>query len=284
MMTSSDTILDEALKTNSDKLSSTPTTVPMDASSQQQLLPPGKFITHHPKAGLNPLTDAAAYLFSIIGKLKQVKSYRNLSKLHQELVQELNVFQDVTKSQGYTSEYILVGRYALCATLDDIIANTPWGSQGQWDSYSLLNTLNQESMQHDRFFIILDRIIKEPSLYIDVMELMYICLSLGYKGSYRATEFSHNQLEQITNGLYKRIRAHRGDFTKILSPFPINTATNTHKKTNKKVPFWLIILVTVGIILGLFVGLGFLLETISNQAYQELTHIGKSILYETHDS
>lgn len=254
--------------------------VQLDASSQQQLLLPSKFMTHHPKAGLNPLVDAAAYLFSIIGKLKQLKSYRNLNKLHQELLQEMNAFQDAIKAYGYSSEYILVSRYALCAMVDDIVINTAWGAQGQWDSYSLLATLSQEPTQQDRFFIILDRIVKEPTLYIDLMELMYLCLNLGYKGSYRSTEFSQSQLEQITNALYKRVRAHRGDFTKTLSPFPIKTAFTSQKVTQKNVPIWLIILTTIIIILGLFIGLGYLLDTTSDQVYQELMHIGKSLLYE----
>ncbi len=280
MISSEQTIQDKTLPT--DKPVAESTSMHLDLP-QQQLLLPSKFVTHQPKAGLNPLVDAAACLFSMMGKLKQLSSHQELHKLQQELLQEINLFQDAAKAQNYTSEYLLVSRYALCATFDDIIANTPWGSHGQWDHYSLLSTLNQEATQHDRFFIVLDRISKEPDLYIDLMELMYLCLSFGYKGSYRATEFSHTQLDQIINALYKRIRAHRGDFSKSLSPFPIRN-NMAHRQRTKKIPSWLIVLITLGIILGLFTGLGFLLDTISNQAYQELMNIGKSILYETHNT
>lgn len=239
-----------------------------------------KFINHHPKCGLNPLADAAAYIFSIIGKLKQLKSYRHLNKLHKELVQEINHFQEALKNHGYSSEYILVSRFAICATLDDVIANTLWGAQGQWDNYNMLAVFNQDTMNYERFFIILERIIKDPAQYIDVMELMYICLSLGFKGPYRATEFGINQLEQITNTLYKRIRAYRGDFTKTLAPYLIKP-TRSVKTTTHRIPLWLVILMTLTAILGIFVGLGYLLDTISDQAYQELMHIGSSLLYET---
>jgi len=248
--------------------------------TENQLLLHGKFATHNPKAGLNPLVDVAGYLFSILGKLKHLKSYRNLNKLQKELTAEINGFQDAAEAKGYRSEYTLVGRYALCVTFDDIIANTPWGGQGQWDNYSLLTVFNSETAQQERFFLILERIIKEPALYIDVMEFMYICLSLGYKGNYRATEFSNNQLEKITHGLYKRIRAYHGDFSRTLSPFLIK-APQAVKTTPPKTSYWLLFLVTAVIILLLFVGLGSMLDTISNQAYQALMHIGKSILYET---
>lgn len=259
---------------------------PESASAElsTQLLTRNKLISHHPKAGINPLVDSAAYLFSIIGKLKQIKSYRHLNKLHQELVNEINTFQETANTHGYSSEYILVSRYALCVTLDDVITNTSWGNQGQWDSFSILNAFNQESAQQERFFIILERIIKDPTLYIELMEFMYLCLSLGFKGSYRSTEFSNTQLEQICNALYKRIRAYHGDISKTLSPFPIKATISKQPDRKKKFSPALIMLTTASIILALFIGLGYLLDTLSNQTYQELRHIGKSILYETHDT
>jgi len=265
------------------KKSAEATTLITSQTISNPLLSGDKFISHHPKAGLNPLVDNAAYLFSIIGRLKQIKSYRHLHKLHKELTNEINLFQERAKTLGYNSEYILVSRYALCATLDDIIENTSWGSQGQWDSYSLLTTFSQESSQQERFFIILERLIKNPNLYIELMEFMYFCLSLGYKGSFRSTEFSHNQLEQICNSLYKRIRAHHGDISRTLSSFTKPPTPHQHERIAKP-SIGLAIIVSCCIILSIFIGLGFLLDTISNQTYQELLHIGKSLFYETHDS
>lgn len=241
---------------------------------QKHVLLTNKFVPHHPKAGLNPLVDAAAYLLSIVSKLKQIKSYRNLSKLHQELLEEMNIFQDSVKALGYSSEYVLVSRYALCATLDDIICNTAWGAQGQWEQHSLLATFNQDtSAQPERFFMILERICKDPQLYIDVMELMYICLSLGFKGIYRSTEYSSNQLEQITNSLYKNIRHIRGDFSKILSPFPIR-APGAVVPASKKTSIGIVILFALIAVSLLFASIG----------QPNLMYRGKALLYGTHES
>lgn len=253
------------------------------AASEQHNTPMllhSKFIVHNPKAGVNPLVDAAAYLFSSIGKLKQLKTYRNLAKLQKELIAEINTFQEAAKAHGYSSEYILVSRFALCATIDDIIANTPWGNQGQWESYNVQTVYNQESASQDRFFLILERIIRDPALYIDVMEFMYICLSLGYKGNYRSTEFTNNQLEKITHSLYKHIRAFHGDYSKTLSPFQARIREAT--KITPKASYSLTFFITASIIMLLFIGLSYMLDTLSNQAYKELMHIGKSILYESH--
>jgi len=258
-------------------------TIAQRPDTAHQLLVSGKLVTHNPKAGLNPLVDVAACLFSLMGKLKQLKSYRHLGALHNELIQEINTFQTAAKAHGYSSEYIVFSRYALCTSLDDIISNTPWGAKGQWQEHSLLNTFNhgsnnQDPITQERFFVILDRLIKDPALYIDLMEFMYICLSLGFKGQYRSTEYNKTQLEQITHSLYKHIRAFRGEFSKTLSPFPLKPFTPAPSvKTRKKMPLWFIALITLSLLVTLFFIVRQQIDATSFQAYQDLTRTGKSI-------
>jgi type VI secretion system protein ImpK len=245
-----------------------------------QLLLPNRIITHSHKAGLNPLVDAASHLFSILGKLKCLTAYRHVNKLQKELIQEINNFQTTIK-QGYKAEYLIVCRYILCATFDDILANTSWGSQ-QWESVSLLSAFSQDTQHQDKFVTILERSIKDPATYIDLMELMYICLSMGYKGQYRATEHSQYQLEQITNNLYKHIRAYRGNFSKLLSPTPLK-AHKSHGKaaSRKKVSPFFILFITVCILMAIFAGLGYLMDVISNEAYKNITQIQTTLPHQT---
>lgn len=244
------------------------------------LLLSSRSITHAPKAGLNPLVDAAGYLFSVLGTLKQLKAYRQPSKLQKELIQEITQFQETVKNQGYNAEYIMVCRYLLSATFDDIISNTSWGGQGQWESYSLLSTFNQDTQHQDKFFTILERAIKEPALYIDLMEFIYICLSMGYKGQYRSTEHSQYQLEQITNNLYKHIRAYRGSFSKTLSPSSFKTSKTFKKSAESTSPLFLFF-VTGCIIMSIFVSLAYLMDVISNEAYQHIEPAKKPMVIKT---
>lgn len=231
-------------------------------------------ITHNPKAGLNPLVDAASYLFSIIGELKHTSAYRQLNQLQKELIHEINHFQEMINHQGYNAEYTVICRYVLCATLDDVIANTPWGGQGQWDSYSLLSAFNQDTQHQSKFFTILERALKEPTLYIDLMEFIYICLSMGYKGQYRSTEHSQYQLEQITNNLYKHIRSYRGNFSKALSPVPLKTPKLTAKAAlQNSTSLLFIFFVTACVMMTIFIGLDYLMDVISNEAYKNITQI-----------
>ncbi|OGT53989.1 MAG: hypothetical protein A3E84_01985 [Gammaproteobacteria bacterium RIFCSPHIGHO2_12_FULL_42_13] len=253
-----------------------------DTQKPKQQWLPNKIVTHSPKAGLNPLVDAAAYLFSAIGKLKQLKSHHHLAKLQKELIEEIDSFQDRAKILNYNSEYVLVCRYALCSSLDDIITNTSWGGQGQWEPYLLLAVYKQDMGHQEKFFMILERLIKNPALYIDLMEFMYLCLSLGFKGQYRTTEYSHHQLELITEILYQHIRAYRGNFNKTLSPFPTKpTATpNNTNKLSQSAILTLSLLICAGIVLLIFSGLTFFLDNTISKTNQDLAQITKVTSYE----
>lgn len=244
------------------------------------LLLPNRIVTHHIKAGLNPLADAASHLFTILGKLKQMQAYRQLNKLQKKLVREITLFQD-TISPTYGAEYLVVCRYVLCATFDDIISSTTWGGQGQWNHYSLLTEFNQDPHHHDKFFTILERAIKEPSMYIDLMEFIYICLSMGYKGQYRITEHSQFQLEQIMDNLYKHIRLYRGSYSRALSPVPLKSPQPLAKTAAQHKPIGLTIAyVTACIVMAIFISLGYLMDVISNDVYKDIAQIQKPVSHE----
>lgn len=254
----------------------------LNQSSLPQLLVQHGIINHHPKAGINPIVDAAGYLFSLLGNIKQLFSYKHIGKLQKELLQEVSHFQDAIKTLNYNSEYVLVCRYILCATFDDIISSTNWGRLAGADAFSLLTALQQDPHHHDKFFNILERTLKEPALYIDLMELIYICLSFGYKGQYRATEHHHFQLEQITHQLYKHIRAYRGGFSKSLSPTPLKpgrgSSTQSMPDTHSSPLF--ILFVATCIVMIIFISLGYLMDLISNEAYKNISTT--TAAHETH--
>jgi type VI secretion system protein ImpK len=243
-----------------------------------QLLLTSKIRMHRPEAGLNSLVDAAASVFSSMGRLKHVKSCRDLAELQQELVQEIEQYRETVQvynqDDQYLAEYIPITCYALCATLDDVIAATPWGGQGKWNEYSLVVAFNQEPLSQKNFFIILERLVRDPAIYIDVMEFMYICLSLGFKCHFNtsAAEFDYEQLEQITNSLYKRIRAYRGNFSKVLSPFPVRTAPPVSSLTwFDRMPGWMLALIGCGALI-MFMAVGkWLLHRTYEQSAQQLT-------------
>jgi type VI secretion system protein ImpK len=206
-------------------------------------------IVHQAGCGINPLIDAATEVFASMSELKSSVQHVQPSLLHERLKKEIEAFSAKVQGLDYSSEVLLASRYALCATLDDCIRNTSWGGHDYWHDYRLLFLMQQDASCGDRFFLILDRIQREPKLYIDLLEFMYICLGLGFKGDYRATAFGNNQIGQLTDLAYMQIRLVRGEFKKTLSPRIRRPKVNTAKKKKKIRSMIHIVLMTL-IILG----------------------------------
>lgn len=255
---------------------------PSQSSIKTLILPPSlqmqqPIAVHHPRAGLNPMVDAASYLFAIMGQLKTTKHFHHLDKLHKELVDEINTFQQAVEKHHYNGEYIQVCRYVVCAALDELINSTAWGKD-QWEPFSLLAAFNQDRHHREKFYTIMEHAIKEPAYYIDLMEFMYICLSLGYTGEAENSEQDQMQLDQITSSLYKYIRAYRGNISKSLSPAPIHAPRSTvNDSRHPSASHWNVLLLTACIIMTLFIGLGYLMEMISNEAINKFTDVQKSV-------
>lgn len=193
---------------------------------------------HKPEAGINPLVDAAAYVFLLLEEITRIRSHQELSSLQQTLMMEVKDFQQSIYLSKYArevmTEYVPISSYILCNMVDDIIAGTSFGNEGKWDEYRLLHSHELEILPRESFLIILERFIQEPGTYIDIMEFTYICLSLGFKYSCHSSGFDAEQLQKILLSLYKHIRAFRGNVSRQLSPHSLKyLSPGLHKETFK---------------------------------------------------
>lgn len=256
---------------------------PVNKSIKSLLLPASlqmnfAITPHDPQAGLNPMVDAAAYLLTLMGQINSTENFYMLDKLQDTFICEIEAFEMNIKALNYNDEYIQVSRYVICAVIDSMISNTDWGRK-DWEPYSLLTAYDLDKDHQEKFFSILEHAVKEPANYIDLMELMYICLSIGYSGGYHGTEHERQQLDQITDSLYKYIRAYRGNVSKLLSPAPIRTPRPVVTQTvhASSTSPWTILIFTACVITTLFIGLGYLMEMISNEAITNFADVQKTV-------
>lgn len=170
---------------------------------------PGASSTHHSlESGLNSLVDCSAAAFEHIYALTQ-GSQSNISKKNIE--EYLETLQKHYQHLDYSQDISLAAHYAVCATLDDILRCV--GSDGQF-----LQKFHNSRLEQEKFYSILEHISPQADKYIDLLELMYLCLRFGYKGQYRNTPFGLQQWSLLADNTYRLITHIRGQRSHILSP------------------------------------------------------------------
>ncbi|MCB1828186.1 MAG: type IVB secretion system protein IcmH/DotU, partial [Coxiellaceae bacterium] len=83
-----------------------------------------------------------------------------------------------------------------------------------WQMPSLLQGFHGDLSGGEQFYRLLERSQANPTAFIDLLELFYLCLALGYQGKYGKDEQGYIIRENIINKLYHSIRQERGDFSK----------------------------------------------------------------------
>lgn len=206
-----------------------------------------------PKAEANSLPSAALTLLSLIANLQATPMHDNVPNLHKHITEEIKNFERTASSVGVSQNTLLAARYLLCSALDEVVLNTPWGSQSGWSQHSLLSLFHKETSGGEKSFVILQKMMEAPGQNIEILELFFHCFSLGFMGKYRFNRSGKAELEQIQDNLYATLRAHRPDFESDLSP-NWQTSTNTKPGLAKYIPLWVIICIGLAILVMSFSG------------------------------
>ncbi len=189
--------------------------------------------TFQTKSGINALITAAAPLLAIASTLRRYDNDINLGQLHNKLCHEVHAFESLAQEHHYASEIIVVARYILSATIDELIQATTWGGDQAWQQYCLVNTFNYDNMGSDRLFSILQHLQQDPSDHIDTLELIYYCFSLGFRGHYRTIKNGEAKVRTTMAELYQTIREQRGELKNNL----LITTDEVDKQTLNPKPF-----------------------------------------------
>lgn len=231
-----------------------------------------KFNTNY---GLNPLVNTASMLIAVFYKTRQSVSHSNVGGLHRQLVSAIRQFEETARSKAIKPEIVLSARYILCAALDEAVLNTPWGAESAWTQRTLLSMFHNETNGGEKFFALLERVNAYPAENLEILELMYILLSLGFEGKYRVISRGRDKIEQIRDELYKVLRRYRGDYEKSLS----STWSGLGKTKNSLahyVPLWVISSIVVGILVVSYSGFRYWLHQSTEHAASQLNAIALS--------
>ena len=165
----------------------------------------------------SPLMRASASLLLLLGRLRASLARAGAGQLMDQVAQAIQQFEIDARAAGSPSDQIETAKYALAACADDIVQNLPSEDSRIWTQYSMLVRFFNERMGGLRFFKELDRAKQNPAVNLGLLEVMHVCLSLGFEGVYRASG-GPGALQTIRRDLYETIRRAQPKTIEDLSP------------------------------------------------------------------
>ncbi|MBA0484477.1 DotU family type IV/VI secretion system protein [Stenotrophomonas maltophilia] len=158
----------------------------------------------------NPMVDAAQPLLALAIRIRRIDAPMDAKALHARIRNQLVTMENELRLHGYEAGTLSAYRYCLCSFLDEAVMATPWGSQSEWAQHSLLSACHNETWGGEKFFSILSRLMTQPEHFRDVLEFLYLCLCLGFKGRYQLERDGQDSISTIMRRLHRRLRQMRG--------------------------------------------------------------------------
>ena len=223
-----------------------------------------------PLVGINPLVKAAAPVLAAAVRLRGRLNHPDPDGLRRNIAEAIRTFEQQSLGTGLDTRSLRAARYALCATIDDLVLSTPWGSHSAWTAQSLTSLFHNEVSGGERFFDILEQMQKELGRHGDVVELMYLCLALGFEGQYRVLPRGAATLVELRDNLFRVLRQRRPEFERELSPHWRGVGSG-YNPLRQRIPLWVVAVATVSLAALIYLGFNLLLATSSDATFARLT-------------
>ncbi len=172
-------------------------------------------------------------------------------RLGDSVIRELRTFELRAREAGIKMDLLRPAHYALCASIDDVVLNTPWGAASGWSRMSLVTSFHNEAGGTDRFFDQLSELRRDPEKFLPVIELMYLCLSFGFMGRLRRSPDPVGELERLRSETNSVIVAQRKTSEPELSP-RWKGIVAPPRPSRGRLPVWVVLAAAAGLCGGLF--------------------------------
>ncbi len=148
--------------------------------------------------------------------------------------------------------------------------STPWGAASHWGAQTLVSIFHNEVTGGERFFDILDQMQQDLGRHSEALELMYLCMALGFEGRYRVLPRGIAALAELRDSVWRTIRQRRGEFERDLSPhWPGQAAT--HRPLSQRIPFWALGVGSLALVCVVYLLFNFALAGASDVAFTQLS-------------
>jgi type VI secretion system protein ImpK len=158
----------------------------------------------------NPLVAAAGPLFSLLERMNVSATLPPIEDIIGNIEHEVKAFQSRLVTLEFSDELILIARYLICSTIDELLGKNYTRVLGEPPAFKAFNqSANEESDPQKRFFDIVDYIKDRTSQYLDLMELAYYCLIAGFEGEHHLKADGRQALDNLIEELYQLIQTNR---------------------------------------------------------------------------
>lgn len=195
--------------------------------------------------GAKDLQGLCTDLFLIVIRMREAEDLGDPASLRKLIGYYLDLFEKNCKAIGIGQESLREAKYALVALIDETVLSVPGICRDYWFTRPLQLDLFGDNIAGEEFYNKLQKMMKDTEKNKDVLEIYYICLSLGFEGRYKL--YNAEERVSIMEELGRKIRRTRIRSSSGLSPHGSRTDFVKRRKSSVFLfPVWLAAVLLAG--------------------------------------
>lgn len=214
------------------------------------------------------LADHFAPCFTLILKLRDATEFGDADALRERVRDMLDRARRDAVDAGFTTKDVRRAAYAVVALLDETVQGSDWSQKAQWLARPMQLQMYERYDAGEEFFTRLERLRANPDDHVDVLEVYYLSLALGFHGRYQLQEPQQRQIliENVCAELKRADRADAGP----LSPqgTPHDQAAS---KMRSRLPAWAVAAFTVVAALVIYLGMSLYISKTADETSARIT-------------
>lgn len=190
-------------------------------------------------------------LFMIVIRMRESEDLGEPSALRKLIGFYLNLFEKNCEAVGVCKEYSAEVMYALVALLDETVLSIPGTCRDYWLSRPLQLDLFGNNTAGEEFYKKLNALNFHTDKNKDVLEVFYLCLSLGFEGKYKIC--NGEERIEIVNELGRMLRRTKSRTSYELSPHSRRAGNHLNTKPRHfQIPIWLVSVIFAALTTSLY--------------------------------
>lgn len=154
--------------------------------------------------GINEAVDQCLPLLLLACRLSKIQSIGDgeIKAIRETMINDiLSLSSKLSTLKKYEELEIARLRYCLCVFIDETVLKNDLFINSYYAQNTLSSRLFNESSGGDKFFGIMDKWFENPPKNKDMLEFIYLCLALGYKGKFGMTQGGEEKLVYLCENI-----------------------------------------------------------------------------------
>jgi type VI secretion system protein ImpK len=186
--------------------------------------------------GARDMPGLATDLFLIVIRMRESEELGDPSALRKLVMYYLDLFKRNCTTAGMTSEAVGEALYAIVALIDETVLSVGGACRDYWFGRPLQLDLFGDNIAGEEFYNRLQKLMAQAEKKKDVLEIYYLCLSLGFEGKYKILD--PQERSALIEEAGRKLRRAKIRISSALSPHGSRTDTGSipQKSGGKRFP------------------------------------------------